>query len=99
MASLSHPCIITVLDYGEVSLEASLASDGQLTAGSPYLVMELADGGTLFDLYTTLTWPTLCNILLDVLDALGHAHARGVVHRDLKPDNVLLSISPTRRLC
>lgn len=90
VASLDHPGIVLVFDHGEVGREAEDASRGLLPAGSPYLAMELADGGTLSSLFReTLDWPELRRILLALLDALAHAHARGVVHRDLKPSNVL----------
>ncbi len=91
VASLDHPGIVMVFDHGDVSREAEDASRGMLPAGSPYLAMELADGGTLSSLpLEELDWPGLRRILLALLDALAHAHARGVVHRDLKPSNVLL---------
>jgi serine/threonine protein kinase/tetratricopeptide (TPR) repeat protein len=91
VASLDHPGIVLVLDHGEVGREAEEASRGLLPAGSPCLAMELADGGTLASLSReTLDWFELRRILLALLDALAHAHARGVVHRDLKPSNVLL---------
>jgi tetratricopeptide (TPR) repeat protein len=91
VASLDHPGIVLVFDHGEVSREAEEASRGLLPAGSPCLAMELADGGTLASLARErLDWSELRRILLALLDALAHAHARGVVHRDLKPSNVLL---------
>jgi serine/threonine protein kinase/tetratricopeptide (TPR) repeat protein len=91
VASLDHPGIVMVFDHGEVTAEAEEASRGLLPAGSPYLAMELADGGTLASVAReSLGWPELRRILLALLDALAHAHARGVVHRDLKPSNVLL---------
>ncbi len=84
-ASLSHEGIVMVLDYGEVD-------EGlPFPAGSPYVVMELCSGGTLVDLPLPLPWGEVRHILLRLLDALAHAHARGVVHRDIKPANVLLA--------
>lgn len=90
-AALDHPGIITLLDHGEVDEEAAQRSAGILVAGSPYLVMELADLGTLHQVQNPLYWPHLRRILLAILDALAHAHARGVIHRDLKPANVLFA--------
>lgn len=90
-AGLDHPAIVLLLDHGEVTPEAAVASRGRLVAGSPYLVMELATGGTLSDRVRTgaLPWEEARQILLTLLDALAHAHARGVIHRDVKPDNLL----------
>ena len=90
VASLDHPGVVLVYDHGEVGPEAEEASLGELPAGSPFLAMELADSGTLDELFVEgLDWSTLRGVLLALLDALAHAHARGVVHRDLKPTNVL----------
>ena len=90
VARLHHPGIIVVFDRGEVSAEAASASGGRLSEGSPYLAMEYASYGALSAKRFPLPWPTTRLLLLALLDALAHAHARGVVHRDLKPGNVLL---------
>ena len=91
VARLDHPGIVLVFDHGEVDKDAQDATKGRLVAGSPYLAMELASGGLrdLMRRQSAFPWSLLRSILLAVLDALGHAHARGVIHRDLKPHNVL----------
>jgi len=88
VAGLDHPGIVWVFDSGEVDRAAARASEGKLVAGGPYLAMEHASGGTLHG-WTPPNWETAREMMLQVLDALGHAHARGVLHRDLKPPNVL----------
>lgn len=78
---LNHPHCISVTDFGRES------------DGSFFLVMELLRGHSLASLLEThprLTWARAANLARQVLEALSHAHARGVVHRDLKPENVFL---------
>src|SRR5579859_6499172 len=79
IASLSHPFILKVFDYGQ---------QGDLV----YLVMELLRGGSLSDLIRqqSLSPDAASRILEQVASALDYAHERGIIHRDLKPHNVLL---------
>ncbi len=88
VACLSHPAVVRVYDHGLISPE--VASAVNMHAGSPYLVMEYTDGGTLVGLRGELVWSELVEVLQSMLSALGHAHARGVIHRDLKPANILV---------
>ncbi|MCO4772502.1 MAG: serine/threonine protein kinase, partial [Deltaproteobacteria bacterium] len=97
-AGLDHPGIVSVYDHGLVDDAADEASAGTLLSGSPYLVMEIAGPGTLTRHKGRLAWPELQGVLLGLLDALAHAHARGVVHRDIKPANVLVGDDGTVKL-
>ncbi len=85
VAKLAHPRIVTIHDFGKTR------------QGCAYLVMEYLEGHSLGHIlrhrgpYT----PELTAVLFDqILDGLGAAHRLGVVHRDLKPDNVLIGRSP-----
>ncbi|MDP6944908.1 MAG: serine/threonine-protein kinase, partial [Myxococcota bacterium] len=87
-AQLDHPCVTTVYDHGFVTADEERGRE--LPEGAPWLAMELVSGGTLADDIAARRWPELRQIVLDVLDGLAHAHARGLIHRDVKPGNVLV---------
>ncbi|HET9954267.1 MAG TPA: protein kinase [Polyangiaceae bacterium] len=79
LAALDHPNIVKARDFG------------QLRDGSPYLVMELVQGISMHDLaHTRVQFPVLWAITDRILSALAHAHARGIIHGDLKPSNILV---------
>ncbi|MEV0158085.1 protein kinase [Micromonospora sp. NPDC050686] len=84
-ARLTHPHVTQVYDYGEATLRGG--------AVVPYLVMELVEGDTLADRLTAgpLAWPEAVRMAGQVAGALAAAHRIGVVHRDIKPGNVMLT--------
>ncbi|MEZ4321015.1 MAG: protein kinase [Myxococcota bacterium] len=90
VAGLNHPHVIWIHDHGEVSAEAARASEGMLAEGGPWLALEYCEGKTLRELAPRLDWEGIRDVLLDLLAALGHAHAHGVIHRDIKLANVLV---------
>ena len=85
MARMNHPGAAMVLDMGV--LEETVEP---FSANAPFIVMEYIEGCTLKEAIGKLDWPLTRRILLDLLDTLAHAHAMGVIHRDLKPQNILL---------
>ena len=84
-AALSHPNVIEIHDWGQ-------AAEGGMT----YIVMEYLAGGTLENLLALkarMKPRTAIEVALQVADALSAAHERGVVHRDIKPQNILIAES------
>ena len=89
-ASLDHPGIVQVLDSG-VTEESEADPSRGIEAGAPWLAMEVASGGTLEDKAGGAHFEDIRRWLSEALAGLGHAHARGVLHRDVKPANLLLA--------
>lgn len=93
VARLDHPGVVAVYDHGLIPEDVAEASEGRLVARTPYFVMELVSGQSLRAVDRVESYAELRVTLLQLLDALAHAHARGVIHRDIKPGNVLLQQS------
>lgn len=81
VAMLSHPNIVAVYDV-------SRATDME------YIVMELIDGITLKQYMQkkggTLNWREALHFITQIMKALSHAHSRGIIHRDIKPQNIMV---------
>lgn len=79
LAKLDHPSIVKVLDFGEYE-------------GIPYLVMEHVPGGTLKQSTgKPIPWQQAVRLLIPIGNALGYAHQKEIIHRDVKPSNILLN--------
>lgn len=87
-ASLNHPSIVSVYDTGE-----EMSTDGSDVA-QPYIVMERVQGRTLRDILREgrkILPERALEITSDVLAALDYSHRSGIIHRDIKPGNVMLT--------
>ncbi len=90
MAALSHPNIVIILDQGTIPVAVARASRGRLRTGSPAYAMERGQESLQSFLRRQQPdWRQARGILLQILSALSHAHARSVTHLDIKPANVL----------
>lgn len=89
-AALNHPAIVGVYDFGE---EVVTRADGS-TQTVPYLVMEYVQGHTVRELLSegeAVPIDEAGEIVSGVLQALGYSHRNGIVHRDIKPGNIMLT--------
>lgn len=80
-ASLSHPNIVTIYDFGR-------------DAGRPYIVMELVDGESMAQMIQAKTAMPLSHrvrLAAELCEGLAYAHGRGVIHRDVKPANLMIT--------
>ena len=81
VAKLNHPNIVNVFDVNQ--------SDGV-----EYIVMELIEGITLKQYMrkrgSSLNWREALHFMTQILQALRHAHSRGIIHRDIKPQNIMV---------
>ncbi|HSN27533.1 MAG TPA: serine/threonine-protein kinase [Kofleriaceae bacterium] len=81
MARLDHPHCVSIIDYG-------------LHDNKPYVVMELVRGRSLHELLVEqkrLEIPRAVDVMRQILSGLAHAHEQGIIHRDIKPGNIMVT--------
>lgn len=86
IARLSHPNVVTIYRVGTTP------------AGRPFLVQELIRGVSLDRLPRPVAWRQVCELAIGIARGLDAAHRRGIIHRDVKPANVMLDEHGTARL-
>ena len=87
-ASLTHNNIVSVFDVGE-------------DEGVNYMVMELVDGRTLKDYIKekgALPWQEACDYCIQIGQGLSEAHAKNIIHRDIKPQNIIMTKDKTLKV-
>jgi tetratricopeptide (TPR) repeat protein/predicted Ser/Thr protein kinase len=86
LARLSHPSVVTVFDVGDLSDDT-------------FVAMELIEGESLRDwMKKPHTWREVVKVVMAAGRGLASAHAAGIVHRDVKPDNIMMTASGTVKL-
>jgi eukaryotic-like serine/threonine-protein kinase len=86
IARLSHPNVVTIYRVGTT------------TDGRPFLVQELIRGRSLAQVARPMVWREVCELAIGIARGLAAAHRRGILHRDVKPANVMLDETGTARL-
>jgi len=87
VARLQHPAIVPVYECGEAG-------------GQPYFTMEFVEGTNLrrYSIEQQLSREEICRLIVRVCDAIHYAHQHGVIHRDLKPGNIMVDSSRRPRI-